>query len=457
MADLDLALNGGIVVNADRQEVANVGLRAGRIVALTAQTLAARKVIDATGKLIFPGAIDSHVHFQLQQGQAEKATVTEDDYSTGPISAARGGVTTFIDFAIHPRPIPPLEYLVHRIEMAAAGSCIDFAFHAGITDPRPESIEQFPSNMALGIPSFKLFVTYRKWGFAVDLGFLMAAMKKIKTLGGMACLHAEQDEILEWLRTQHATEQDLIYHSLSRPDFSEEIAIYEAVVLARETACPLYVVHLSTAKGLNVIRRAKADGISIITETCPHYLAFDHDEYHRPDGVLFTMTPPLRSPGNSEALWAGLADRSISVVSSDHNALSAKVKQSRPHFLDVPPGLAGTEFLLPYLYSEGVAEGRITVERMVELLSTAPARIYGLPDKGVVGVGFDADLVIFDPQAQYTVHSADQYLPVGFTIFEGMKFKGRPVYTISQGQVIVDHGQFVGQPGSGRFIARKLQ
>jgi dihydropyrimidinase len=168
------------------------------------------------------------------------------------------------------------------------------------------------------------------------------------------------------------------------------------------------------------------------------------------------MTPPLRPPGNAEALWSGLADGSISVVSSDHNALGAKVKQERPHFLDVPPGLAGTEFLLPYLYSAGVAGGRLKIERMVELLAAAPARIYGLPDKGAVRVGFDADLVVFDPRPEYVVHAADQYLPVGFTIFEGMTFIGRPVYTISQGQVIVDHGAFVGRPGAGRFIARQL-
>jgi len=456
MADLDLALHGGTIVNADGQSVANVGIRGGRIVTLTTEPLTARRVIDVTGQLVLPGAIDSHVHFQLKQGQGEKATVTEDDYTTGPISAARGGVTTFIDFAIHPRAVPPLDYLTERMEMAAEGSCIDYAFHAGIVDPRPEIIEQFPAIMDLGIPSFKFFVTYRKWGFAVDLGFLMAAMQKIHALGGMACLHAEQDEILEWLRTQHAEEQELIYHSLTRPDFSEEIAIHEAAVLARETGCPLYIVHLSTAKGLAVIRRAKADGIPITTETCPHYLAFSHDVFPRPEGVLYTMTPPLRPPGNSEALWGGLADGSISVVSSDHNALGAQVKQSRPHFLDVPPGLAGTESLLPYLYSEGVAKGRITVERMVDLLSTAPARIYGLPNKGAVRVGYDADLVVFDPKSEYVVHAADQYLPVGFTIFEGMTFTGRPSHTISQGQVIVDHGQFVGRRGSGRFIARKL-
>lgn len=456
MADLDLAINGGTVVNADGRFIANVGIRGGRITTLTAEPLAARRVIDATGRYIFPGAIDSHVHFQLQQGQGEKATVTEDDYTTGPISAARGGVTTFIDFAIHPRNVPPLDYLTHRMDMAAAGSCIDFAFHAGITDPRPEIIEQFPAIVDLGIPSFKFFVTYRKWGFAVDLGFLMAAMQKIKLLGGMACLHAEQDEILEWLRTQRAADQDLMQHSLTRPDFSEEIAIYEAAVLARETGCPLYIVHLSTAKGLNVIRRAKADGIPITTETCPHYLAYSDDVYRRPDGVLFTMTPPLRPAGNSDALWHGLADGSISVISSDHNALGAKVKQTRPHFLDVPPGLAGTEHLLPYAYSEGVAKGRLTVERLVELISAAPARIYGLPNKGAVRVGFDADLVVFDPQARYVVQAADQYLPVGFTIFEGLPFTGKPTHTLSQGKVIVEDGQFVGQVGAGRFIERQL-
>jgi dihydropyrimidinase len=456
MTDLDLALNGGTVVNAEGQTPANVGIRQGRIATLSAEPLAAAKVIDASDHLIFPGVIDSHVHFQLRQGQGEKATVTEDNYTTGPISAARGGVTTFIDFAIHPRDVPPLEYLTDRMDMAAAGSCSDFAFHAGITDPRPEIIAQFPAIVELGIPSFKFFVTYRKWGFAVDLGFLMAAMSKIQELGGMACLHAEQDEILEWLRTEHASQPELIYHSLTRPDFSEEIAIYEAVVLARETGCPLYVVHLSTAKGLKVIQRARAEGIPVITETCPHYLAYSDEVYHREDGVLFTMTPPLRPPGNAEALWSGLADGSISVVSSDHNALGAKVKQERPHFLDVPPGLAGTEFLLPYLYSAGVAGGRLKIERMVELLAAAPARIYGLPDKGAVRVGFDADLVVFDPRPEYVVHAADQYLPVGFTIFEGMTFTGRPVYTISQGRVIVDHGEFVGRPGTGRFIARQL-
>lgn len=457
MMDLDLALNGGTIVNADGRYLANVGIRGERIVSLTAEPLRAREVIDATGQLILPGVIDAHVHFQVRERQGERSIATADDYTTGSVSAARGGVTTYIDFAIHPRNVPALEYLTRRIEMASAGSCIDFSFHASIVDPRSEIIEQFPSIVDLGVPSFKFLLTFREWGFGVDLGFLMAAMQKIHELGGIACVHAEQNEILEWLRTQYAEKQELIYHSLTRPDFSEEIAIYEAAVLARETGCRLYIVHLSTAKGLAVIRRAKADGIAIFTETCPHYLAFNHEVYHRPEGALFTMTPPLRPPGNPEALWKGLADGTISVVASEHNALSAQVKQSQKHFLDVPPGIAGIEFLLPYLYSEGVVKGRITLERMVELLSAAPARIYGIPNKGAIRVGLDADLVVFDPHAEYVVHAADQYLLLGFSIFEGMEFTGRPTLIISRGQVIIDHGGFAGRPGAGRFIARKLE
>ncbi len=457
MPDLDLALNEGTVVNADGRCKANVGIRAGKIVSLTEGPLQAASNVDATGCLVLPGVIDTHVHFKLKQGQGDAAIVTEDDYTSGPISAARGGVTTFIDFAIHPRSMRPTTYLQERLEMAARGSCIDYAFHAGLVDASEETLREIPQIFDMGIPSFKFFITYRNWGFGVDLGFLFDAFGEIGKRGGIASVHAEDDEILEWLRHKYAPQQELIYHSLSRPDFAEEISIQDLVVLARETLCPLYIVHLSTAKGLQVIRRAKAEGVRVVTETCPHYLAFSDEVYRQEGGVLYTMTPPLRAPGNSQALWGGLADRSIDVVSSDHNAFGARVKQERPHFLDVPPGLAGTESLLPYLYSEGVAKNCITAERMVELLSAAPARIYGVPNKGTIRVGYDADVLMLDPRTEYTYTAAEQYLPVGFTIFEGMKFTGKLQYTISQGRVIVDHGEFVGKPGSGRFIARKIQ
>ncbi|MBA2305710.1 MAG: amidohydrolase family protein [Acidobacteria bacterium] len=454
MTGLDLAINNGTVVNADGTARVHVGVRGGRIAVLSDRPLEANRQLDASGLLVLPGAIDCHVHFLLKQGQGETAVVTEDDYVSGPVSAARGGVTTFIDFALHPRDTPPSEFMAQRIDLASQGSCIDFAFHAGILDPRGAVLEELPKIVDMGIPSFKFFVTYRKWGFAVDLGFLNAAMTRIHELGGIACLHAEQDEILEWRRTEHAGQQDLIYHSLTRPDFTEEIAVYEAVVLARETGCALYIVHLSTAKALAVIRRARAEGIPVTTETCPHYLAFDHDVYRRPDGVLFTMTPPLRPPGNCAPLWEGLADGSISVLSSDHNAVGRRVKESKPHFLDVAPGLSGSGTLLPFAYSEGVSRGRLTLPRMVEVTSTAPARIYRLAHKGAVRVGYDADFAILDPEADYIVRVADLDCPAGYTVFEGQRFRGRISHTIVRGKFVVENGMFVGRSGYGRFIAR---
>jgi len=259
--DLDLAINNGTVINACGIFAANIGIRAGKIAVLYESPLEARRVVDATGQWVLPGVIDPHVHFALRQGQGENAIMTEDDYETGPIAAAVGGVTTFIDFGIAPCDVSPREYLETRITMAEAGSCIDFGFHAGVCTSDPGVLEEFPGIVERGIPSFKFFVTYKKWGFAVDLGFLLSAMQRLQELNGIACLHAEHDEILEYLRNGHADQESLMYHSWTRPDFSEEISVYDAVVLARETKCNLYIVHLSTEKALKVVRQAQASNI----------------------------------------------------------------------------------------------------------------------------------------------------------------------------------------------------
>jgi len=228
------------------------------------------------------------------------------------------------------------------------------------------------------------------------------------------------------------------------------------VTLARETDSRLYGVHLSTQKGLDLIRGGQADGIRIRTETCPHYLEFSEEVYKQPNGVLYTMTPPLRPVGNQEALWEGLADGSISVVASDHNAFGKVAKESHPHWLDVPPGLAGSEMVLTYLHSQGVTTGNITAERMVELLCANPAMLYGVPNKGAIKVGYDADVVLFDPGKKKVVHHQDLATPGGFTIFEGMEMQGWPEMTISRGKVIVENRKFTGEKGSGRFIERAI-
>lgn len=457
MNEFDLVINNGLVINAEGCARTSVGVRDGRVAALSETPLAGKQVIDARDCWVLPGVIDAHVHFALQQGQGQNAVMTEDNYETGPMASAMGGVTTFLDFAIAPRARDPVEFLKERMDLAAAGSCIDYGFHAGITNPDPAILRRFKPIVEIGIPSFKFFVTYRKWGFAVDLGFLLGAFETIRNLNGVVCVHAEQDEVIEYLRQRDASQPGLIYHSRTRPDFSEEIAVAELLALARETESRLYIVHLSTEKALQLIRRAQAQGIKVQTETCPHYLKFSDEIYEEANGLLYTMTPPLRPPGNSQALWQGLVEGAINVVSSDHNALGCEVKKKRPHWLDVPPGIAGSEMLLTFLHSEGVAKGMLSPERMVDLLCAKPALLFGVPGKGCLRIGFDADIVVFNPATKRVVRHQDLATATGFSIFEGMEMQGWPTHTISRGRVVVERRKFVGKPGAGRFIKRHIQ
>jgi dihydropyrimidinase len=456
MSELDLAINNGKVINADRSGYINVGIKGERIVTLSNEPLQAKKIIDAKDRWVLPGVVDTHVHFALKQGQGDDATQTEDDYETGPIAAAIGGVTTFVDYAIAPRAQSPIEFLRGRMALADAGSCIDYSFHAGITNPDRALVGQLKNIVEMGIPSFKFFVTYRKWEFAVDLGFLWDVFNELRELNGIACIHSEDDELVEYLRAKHAGETDFINFGHTRPDFSEEISVYEMVTLAREARSMVHIVHLTTDKALRVIKQNQAQGVKVRTETCPHYLTFNDDVYRTPLGYLYTMTPPLRPAGNSEALWKGLADRSIGILTSDHNALGKALKEKHPAWQDVPPGLGGSEMSLTFLHSEGVAKGRISPERMVELLSSGPAQEFGIPDKGAVAVGMDADIVIFNPEEKRTIHFEDLATPGGFSIFEGMEMQGWPLQTISRGEVIVENRKFIGRAGRGCFIPRQI-
>lgn len=453
---LDLAINNGTIINADGRTRANVGVLGGRIVTLTEELLNARKVIDASGQWVLPGVIDAHAHFDLIQGQGEQADRTCDDYTSGPMSAALGGVTTFIDFAIQKQGQPALQELQSRMARAGEQSCIDFAFHVGLTNANQQTLAEIAKMFELGVTSFKVFLTYKKWGFGIDLGFLAEVMREIAPRGGIVCVHGENDELVEFYRAHYHRlgHREMIYHSLSRPAFSEEIAFLDTLVLTREIGCPTYFVHVSTARGLDVITRFRNEGVTVFAETCPHYLAFDDKAYQREDGVLYTMTPPLRPEGNKEALWRGVVNGQIDIVASDHNSFSQELKYKAEGFFDVAPGVSGTAFLFPYLFTYGVAEKRISPERLVMLLSANPARIYGLPNKGAIAVGRDADLIVLDPEEEFTVYAKDFSMGRGYTLFEGWKMKGRPRFTISRGECVAKQGRFVGRHGRGRFVRR---
>ena len=454
---LDLAINGGIIINASGRTRANVGVVGERIAVLTEEHLRAKRVIDASGQWILPGIIDAHTHFDLRQGQGEDADRTCDDYRSGPVSAALGGVTTFIDFAIQKEGHTAQEELRSRIERANEESCIDFSFHSALTCADSGTLAEIDRLFELGVVSFKIFLTYKKWGFGVDLGFLAEVMREVARHGGIVCIHGEHDEIVEFYRNHYdgLGHREMIYHSLSRPPYSEEIAFWDALVLARETGCRLYFVHVSTGKGLEVISHFRREGVAVSAETCPHYLAFDDSRYERRDGALYTMTPPLRPTGNSEALWRGVRDGRIDIVASDHNSFSKELKGRAAGFFDVAPGVSGIATLFPYLFTQGVDGGQIRPERLVELVCANPARIYGIPNKGAVAVGYDADLVVVDPNEEFTIHAEDLAMGGGYTLFEGWTMKGRPSATLCRGELVTENGKFVGQPGRGRFVRRQ--
>jgi dihydropyrimidinase len=452
----DLVVNDALIVNAGGSVPGSIGVRDGKIAAIEAGPLKARREIDAAGRPVIPGVVDGHCHFRIVQGQGPDAIASSDDYVIGPRAAAFGGVTTFIDFAIQQRGHSALEMAEARIAEAAAGSVIDFGFHVSLTDPRPEVLDEIDPLMDMGIGSFKFFTAYAKWGFYVDLGFLGEAMARIGARGGTVAIHAENDEILEFWRAKKAAEDphDMMNHSLSRPELAEEVAIRDVMALARETEATIYIVHLSTARGLRAIGEGRTQGANVFAETCPHYLAFSHDVYANPEGRYFTMTPPLRADGNRQALWEGVADGRIDTVASDHNSFTRAQKDAATGFLDVPPGLGGAETLLPYVLSDGVNAGRISLERAVELLATRPAQIFHLPHKGAIEVGKDADLVLLDLDEERDMTDASLHDPKAYTVFAGRKMRGWPLMTISRGEVIVEAGECVAKPGRGQFIQR---
>lgn len=452
----DLVLTNAEVVNASGRFRGSVGVRDGRIEALVRGPLSGRKTIDASERVVLPGVVDAHCHFRISQGHGPDAIVSSDDYLIGPRAAAFGGVTTFIDFAIQPRGQSAFENFKARRDEAAAGSVIDFAFHCSLTDPSPMGLDDIDTIMDAGVCSFKFFMTYAKWGFYVDHGFLLEAMRRIGARGGVCAVHAEDDEILEFWREHFGRlePENMMNLSLSRPEFAEELAIRDAIRIAREAGAELYVVHVSTRRGLNAIVEERRGSATVNAETCPHYLAFTQDVYANPEGRYFTMTPPLRAAGNQEALWEGVESGEIDVIASDHNSFTRAQKDRARTFLDVPPGLAGSEMLLPFVLSEGVNTGRITLEDAVRLVSTNPARIYHLPSKGAIEVGRDADMVLVDLDEERIVSDAMLHDPQSYTVFAGRRMKGWPVMTISRGEVVIDGDRCLAEPGRGRFVPR---
>jgi len=411
--------------------------------------------IDASGKYVLPGAVDVHTHMALPFG----GTVSSDDFADGTAAAAFGGVTTIIDFAIQAKGEKLADTVSKRRALADGMVYIDYGLHVSITDFTPAAMEEMVDIIKAGCPTFKLFMVYPDW--AADDYTLLNAIKRASRNNGMIGVHAENLNLVtrNVAELLAAGKTEPKYHEVSRPDYVEAEAVARAIMWAEVGEGKLYVVHLSTARGLDKIRQAQRQGYPIMCETCPQYLVLTKDKYNEPDfgGAKYVMSPPLRSDADRDALWKGLASGEISNVGSDHCPFSMDQKKlGIAGFDKIPNGAPGVETTLMLLHSEGVLKGRITLEKMVEVTSQNPARIFGLRQKGAIEVGKDADLVVFDPKLKrrlgyQTLHTKNDYSP-----YEGLEVTGVPVLTMSRGVVVCDNGKLIGSKGAGRFVERKL-
>lgn len=454
---MEVVITNGTVVTATETYQADIGIDGGKIAAL-GRGLVGEETIDAQGKYVFPGAIDVHTHFELPTMGTESA----DDFQTGSIAAACGGTTTFIDFADQRKGESLHQALETRMERAKRRAAIDYCFHVAITDMTKEVMNSEMAELVEeGVTSFKLYMAY-KGTYMADDEALFVSLLKAKELGALIMVHAENGDLLHYFINKHLAEgkKEPIWHARSHPPEAEAEAVSRAIILAALARAPIYIAHLSTAQALEKVKEARDKGEPVLAETCPQYLLLDIEKYKLPnfEGAKYVISPPLREKSDANSLWKGLASGDLQVVSTDHcpfNFVGQK-DMGRDDFSKIPSGMPGVETRLPLIYHFGVNEGRFSVNRFVELVSTNPARIFGLaPQKGTISIGGDADLVIFDPQKEARLSLEKLHMNVDYSPYDQITVKGYPVLVMQRGKVIVKDGQFVGEVGAGQFLKRR--
>jgi len=441
----DILIQKGLVVTGSGVRKADVGIRGEKIVAVKPGLLEkeARRTINASGKYVMPGVIDVHVH-----------PVYEDDIGGLSYTAAFGGTTTLIHFAYAKPGMKLIDTIKKYQEEGLQKSYLDFGIHGTLFDPASQ-VEEIPKAFDLGVSSFKMFMTYAKLKWMTDDYYLTAAMDLISNGGGLAMVHAENGLVTDYLedRSLRRGEDQKKVFLKTRPDLLEAEAIFRALTIATITRCPLYIVHLSTEKGVISIQRAKEEGQRVYVETCPQYLTMTDAKLQKL-GPLAKIGPPLRSEKDRLALWKAIQKGIIDVVASDH---APKAKKTEDPFFEAPYGSPQSETMLTVTYDEGVNKKRIKPSKLVQLLSENPAKIFGLyPEKGTIQKGSDADLVIFDPSYDYTIKHENQHSGAPYTLYEGRRCLGKAVLTMQRGKILVEDGEMKGKPGGGRFLATKI-
>jgi dihydropyrimidinase len=455
----DTLIRNGTVVTATDTYAADVGINGGKISAIGAQlpTENAGRVIDAAGHLVIPGGIDVHTHLDMPFG----GTTSADDFETGTIAAAFGGTTTLIDFAIQYKGQTLRHAFDTWMKKAHDKAVTDYAFHCIITDLGAAQLEEMGQLIREGVTSFKLFMAY-PGVFMLDDATIFRAMSQAAKHAGFICMHAENGGAIDVIVQKALAEGKRApkYHALTRPTTAEAEATSRAIALAEMAGAPVYIVHLSCNEALEKVREARDRGLPVYAETCPQYLYLSLDNFDVPgfEGAKYVFTPPLREKWHQEKLWQGLALDTLQVVSTDHCPFCFKEQKElgKDDFTKIPNGGPGIEHRLSLIYTGGVHGKRFSANRFVELVSTAPAKLFGLyPRKGTIAVGSDADLVIFDPNEQQVISAKTHHMRVDYSMFEGIQITGVPKTVLSRGLAVIDSGKFVGRPGAGQFVRRQ--
>jgi len=455
----DTIIKNATIVTAVDTTLADVGISGGKISAIAAQLPVenATQTIDAGNHLLLPGGIDVHTHLDMPFG----GTTSADDFQTGTIAAAFGGTTTLIDFAIQYKGQTLRHAFDTWMKKAHDKATIDYAFHCIITDLGSAQLEEMADLIREGVTSFKLFMAY-PGVFMLDDATIFRAMSQAAKHSGLICMHAENGGAIDVIVQQALAEGKRApkYHALTRPTTAEAEATSRAIALAEMAGCPVYIVHLSCNEALEKVREARDRGLPAYAETCPQYLYLSLENMNAPgfEGAKYVFTPPLREKWHQEKLWHGLTHDTLQVVSTDHCPFCFKEQKELgiDDFTKIPNGGPGIEHRLSLIYTGGVHGKRFSPNRFVEVVATAPAKLFGLfPRKGTIAVGSDADLVIFDPNEEQVISAKTHHMRVDYSMFEGIQIKGVPKTVLSRGRPVIDAGQFVGRPGSGQFLRRQ--
>lgn len=459
----DLVIRGGTIVVPEGPANLEIGVREARIVALGNGLPRGKAEIDATGHIVLPGGIDSHCHMDQQPWEGRSSA---DDFRTGTLSALCGGTTTVIPFAMQMRGQSLKAIVEDYHERATPKAHIDYSFHLIVGDPTPEVLErEIPRLISDGCTSIKIYLTYE--GLKLDDYEVLKVLEVARREGAMVMVHAENDGCIRWL-TERLLEQRktaLKYHVASHPDIGDREATYRAISLSELAEAPILIAHVAASGAVEEIRRAKSRGLPIYAETCPQYLFLSADDIDTVDltGAKCVCTPPPRHRDNQESIWRGLIDGTLEVFTSDHSPINYTDKiAGGPHmpFTKIPLGIPGIETRLPLLFSAGVNGKRMSLTHFAHATATRAAQLFGLfPKKGVIAVGSDADLAIWDPNKEVTITNAMLHHATDYTPYEGMKVRGWPVTTISRGEIVWRDGVVMSNAGRGRFISceRPLQ